>query len=105
MGLFMAGLPLISAVECGSVPTDGCTITQNTTFTQGTYNLPNGIGFDSQFGLLLDCNGATLIGSGSSNGITLDASNRINIKNCMIKNYSKEKQHIARYGESYIEYS
>ena len=33
----------ISAIECGSVPTNNCDVTQNTTFIQGNYSLPNGI--------------------------------------------------------------
>ncbi len=33
--LVLAFSPLAGATECGPVPTDGCTITQKTTFQEG----------------------------------------------------------------------
>src|SRR3989344_3290206 len=56
-------ISLVSAVECGSVPSNGCTVSQSTTFQLGTYNLPSGISIVSN-NVVLDCNGATLQGGG-----------------------------------------
>ena len=41
--IFLVSAKLSSAVECGSVPTNFCGVTQNTEFNQGTYNFPDGI--------------------------------------------------------------
>jgi len=76
-----------SAVECGSVPTNGCSVTQNTTFNQGTYNLPNGINIGMS-NTLLNCNGSTLVGSSSNNGINNDYYDNTVITNCIVKNYT-----------------
>lgn len=79
----------VSAVECSSVPTDGCTISTDTTFDTGIYNLPNGIEFPKDNNdNLLNCNGSILIGSGLDNGIHLNGADRNIIENCIIKNYS-----------------
>lgn len=76
----------VSAVECGSVPTNGCVVTQNTVFQQGTYNLPNGIRIENN-SLTLDCNGATLIGTNNiGTGIYINI-NSTWVKNCIIKSY------------------
>ena len=81
-------LSIISAVECGSIPTNGCTVTQNTTFVQGNYSLPNGINLEGD-NIILDCNNAFLQGSGGSTfGILVDGDNDFNkIVNCYISNY------------------
>ena len=50
------------------VPTDGMTITSDTSFCPGTYSIPNGITISSD-NLVLDCNSAHLQGSGAGNGI------------------------------------
>lgn len=76
-----------SAVECGSVPTDNCDVTQSTTFAQGNYSLPNGINI-TVFGVTLDCNGSTLIGSGGGNGINIRGQDNVIVKNCIIQNYT-----------------
>ncbi|MBI2576065.1 right-handed parallel beta-helix repeat-containing protein [Candidatus Woesearchaeota archaeon] len=80
-----------SAMECGSVPTDGCTVTVRTTFTPGTYFLPNGITIKKS-GITLDCNQATLLGGGNKTGIKVKGGfqkkvERSTIKNCIVKNY------------------
>ena len=79
----------VSAVECGSIPTDGCIITQNTTFNTGAYNLPNGINLETH-GITLDCNNSVLIGGASSSkGIELYGDRYQNvIKNCNMNNYT-----------------
>lgn len=79
----------VSAVECGSIPTNGCTITQNTNFTNGTYNLPSGVRIITS-GITLDCQNSTLIGDGGvfSYGILLQGSYNSNtIKNCNFEGY------------------
>jgi parallel beta-helix repeat protein len=82
----------VLAVECGKTPTDGCSVTQTTTFTKGTYSLPNGIHIDAS-DLTLDCSGATLLGSGVAgvSGIVLLGTARedITIKNCNVSDYAK----------------
>ncbi len=83
------------ASECGSVPTDGCSITTSTTFTPGIYNLPSGMKIYGASNIVLDCNGAILNGAGysGSNGMfTYDTTMplplaNVTIKNCIIKNY------------------
>ena len=78
---------LAYAVECGSIPTDGCTITQDTTFNPGVYNLDYGIRISAS-NILLDCNGATLQGNGGSEGIEIYyLQSNIGIKNCIVKDY------------------
>ncbi|NQZ85830.1 MAG: right-handed parallel beta-helix repeat-containing protein, partial [Nanoarchaeales archaeon] len=49
------------------VPTNGMVINSDTLLCEGEYNLPFGLNMD--FNSTLNCNGATLIGSGSGNGI------------------------------------
>lgn len=79
---------IVFALECGPQPTNGCTITKNTTFNHDTYYLPNGISI-SNSSVTLDCNGAVLLGYGSSHGIRVfEAQNNCTIKNCNIKNFS-----------------
>ena len=92
MFVLVLGIQFALAVECGSAPTDGCEVTTNTVFTPGNYNLPNGLVINAS-SVSLDCNGATLNGSGvdSAVGIYMDGSvgNRDfnTIKNCNIQNY------------------
>ncbi|MDA1197212.1 MAG: hypothetical protein O2779_04580 [Nanoarchaeota archaeon] len=79
------------AEECGSNPNNknGCTVSENTTFTPGTYPLSLGIKINAK-NIELDCNGATLQGSGSGTGIAVDDIDKTDnnmIKNCNIKNY------------------
>lgn len=78
----------VSAMECGSTPTDGCVVTVNTTFNAGTYYLPNGIEINAS-NIVLDCNGATLEGSniGHSKGVHINNNKNNIIKNCVIKKY------------------
>ncbi|MBU0615515.1 MAG: hypothetical protein KJ601_05455 [Nanoarchaeota archaeon] len=97
------------AVECGTVPTDGCILSTDTTFTPGTYNLPNGIKIRTS-GVDLDCNGATIQGSGGGSGITIDNSQYFygpdswSIKNCNIEDYGHgitiSNPYICCYSES-----
>ena len=68
------------------IPTDGMTITENTTFCPGTYNLPNGITIEAD-NIKLDCDGAVLNGTGSGNGIYLYYKQNNIIRNCTARNY------------------
>ena len=79
----------VSAVECGSTPTDGCTVTVNTVFTPGTYNLPNGITVGAN-DVVLDCNYAVLVGDTTHIGITINSKNHNIIKNCYVKGYYRD---------------
>jgi parallel beta-helix repeat protein len=84
-----------NALSCGGIPTDGCNITQNTVFSPGTYNLPNGIRLNTTFigAITLDCNGATLVGNYGNTffrvweGYPNLKDFNLTIKNCIIKNY------------------
>lgn len=68
----------------------------NTTLCPGTYNVRDGLVVANLF-VTLDCNGATLVGNGSSIGVyvgrggTTDYSYQpyITVKNCNIQNYNK----------------
>ena len=77
-----------AAVECGSVPTDGCYVTRNTTFIPGTYYLPNGITIAANE-VVLDGNGSTLVGvkDGWHTGIYAHRQNMVTIKNLTITGY------------------
>ncbi len=78
--------------ECDTTPTDNCDVTKNTTFANNVYVLPNGIDICSP-GITLDCNTATLNGSGpiilnnKVNGITLNSVSNSTIKNCNVEGY------------------
>jgi len=87
IGLVLCALS-VSAVECGSVPTDGCVVTVDTTFTPGTYNLPNGISIGAN-DITLDCNSAKIFGGGSNSGIFMQSRSRNLIKNCVIQNFTR----------------
>ena len=74
--------------DCCTTPTNGMSITENTTFCKGTYNLPNGISIDADY-VALDCNNATLIGSFGANGITMSYIDGAEITMCNIYNYDE----------------
>ncbi len=78
----------VGAVECGSTPTNGCDITQNTTFIYGNYTLVNGVNLMAS-NITLDCSGSTLIGSGFVfSGINVLGNRDSNIiKNCNVEGY------------------
>ncbi len=88
-----------TAAECGSIPTNGCTITQNTTFNPGTYIFNDSISIIAN-NVTLDCNGATIKGiTGSTwpppnntdfSGIEIGNNYNIIIKNCNMKNWVYE---------------
>jgi parallel beta-helix repeat protein len=70
--------------ECLTTPTDGCTVSSSTTFNLATYTI-TGISVVGN-NVILDCNGATLLGSNSYTGIFVNGTNAT-IKNCKIFNY------------------
>ena len=72
-----------------TIPTDNMIITKNTTFCQGTYDLPNGIEIGGD-NIVLDCDGAVLDGSrlSDSYGIYVFQKSNVKIKNCRTRNYS-----------------
>jgi parallel beta-helix repeat protein len=68
------------------IPTDGMIITEDTTFCEGEYYLPNGIEI-VEWDVTLDCNGATLNGDYTNEiGILIGEGNII-VENCNINNY------------------
>ncbi len=76
-------------IQCGSIPTNGCDANVNVTFTPGTYNLPNGIDVCLD-NIIVNCNGATLVGQGDNSiGITVHKSN-VTIENCNLREYYTE---------------
>lgn len=87
-----------NAIECGVIPTDGCFITQSTTFTTGNYFFPSGISILAD-NIILNCNNAVLRGnatkiwiSGTTRlqeiGIFVNGTN-VTIRNCELNNYSE----------------
>jgi nitrous oxidase accessory protein len=67
------------SLVCGDVvPTDGMTIRTSTRFLQGTYNLPNGVVAGAN-NIVIDMNGAVLIGKGTGQGFGLSIENRVNV--------------------------
>lgn len=88
--IFVSGFSIVSAVECGNVPTDNCVVNYNTTFDTGIYTLTNGIKINSS-NILLDCNGSTLrsgaSGYSGTTGINFQSKDFVTIKNCIIESY------------------
>lgn len=88
----------VYAVECGSVPTDRCVITRDTTFQEGSYQLVYGILVIGN-NIVFNCNNALLEGIGNnsvdcSSGICYDypgiyvvRGNNNTITNCNLHNY------------------
>ena len=76
-----------SPTDC-IVPTNGMTITSDTTFCSGTYYLPDGITISGN-DVVLDCNDATLFASPDSYSWGIyTSSSRITIFNCNLEDYS-----------------
>jgi len=76
--------------ECGSIPTANCDVTQDTTFTTGTYDISHGVDICAN-DITLDCNGALLKNPDLSGfnryGISLRDFNGALIKNCKLNHY------------------
>jgi len=98
--VFLVLVGSVFAVECGSVPTNGCTVSVDTTFEPGTYDLPgtssDGTGIYINDSVILDCNGAVLntprINLGSVGGIT--------IKNCVFNIGNPNRRFITLSGDN-----
>jgi len=69
-----------------TTPTNDQSLTQNTMFTDGTFNLPDGVTFGDVDNIELHCRGQTLNGSGSGVGIQTWKEN-LTIRDCLITNY------------------
>jgi parallel beta-helix repeat protein len=65
---------------------DGLGVSSNENFCIGDYNLSSGISIGAN-GVVLDCNGSTLIGQGSGNGIHNLKHDNVEIRNCNVLNY------------------
>lgn len=85
----MAGTGCFSGFdpECADQLVDGCDVRQNTSFPPGEHVLP--FGLDICGGVTLDCQGATLVGDGSWNGIRLEGVEGATVRNCVVKNYTE----------------
>ena len=94
-----------SAIECNSIPTDGCTVTHNTIFIQNNYSLPRGITINEN-NVFLDCSNSILDGEHSfQNGITIFQKKNVTIKNCNIQNYERANLLVRESEEAKIENS
>lgn len=69
-----------------TVPTDGMTITSDTTLAPGTYILPNGLTIAAD-NVTLNGNGARLIGSGAGAGVTVKGRSGVKVKGLGISGY------------------
>jgi len=67
-------------------PVNGMRIRKKLKLCPGTYNLANGIRIDID-NVVIDCNGATIRGSGSGTGIYVLDRKGITLKNCNVQNY------------------
>jgi len=83
-------------VECGSIPTDDCRVTKDTTFKKGYYDFLRGVEIVGS-NIILDCNGAMFNGErGWDNvGITSYGVN-VTIKNCNVTKYTNAGIRLAR---------
>lgn len=85
--LSLAFTPIASKAQTDCIkPYDGMNLVQNTVLCAGTYNLPNGINITAD-NVTLDCNGASLVGSGGSNGIEVRNYNNVTVRNCDVSSY------------------
>ena len=74
--------------ECGSNPSDGCDVRQDTTFIGGTYSLPNGIDL-CNIDITLDCNNSLLSGNFFNKNVGIsNFGGRNTITGCIIKDYT-----------------
>ena len=74
-----------------TVPTDDLYINGSTTLCPGVYNIPDagatGVIIINADDIVLDCNGATITGTGSGYGIWNNGHDNVTIKNCVVTNY------------------
>lgn len=85
---FVFAASFVFGAECGPEPTEGCFISASIVFNPGIYKLGNSVRIAND-DVVLDCNGATLLGDGSGYGIDVLAErNNYTIKNCNIMNFS-----------------
>lgn len=84
----------INALPCEN-PRDGMTVTKDTMFCKGTFNLPNGIIVNPR--VMLNCNGAVLNQEVPMAKTGIKAGSGSQIKNCVIKGYTYG---IQTYGNS-----
>lgn len=75
------------AVECGNVPTSGCYINKDTTFSTGTYSINLGVVINKS-NVVLDCNNSWLYGPTLNFGIRVQDKTGVTIKNCRLTHYN-----------------
>jgi len=71
------------SLECGSIPTEGCVVTTDTTFVPGTYNLTDGITIAAD-DVTLDCSGSTIGGwdVDATKGLIINSRSNVLVRNC-----------------------
>lgn len=100
--IFMIGFVSAKCV----VPTDGMIITEDTTFCDGEYYLPNGVIIKGN-NVVLDCGNAKLIGNGTvsyyNSGIEVSSYSSYNtIRRCNVSNYTNGFS-INGYSNTFVE--
>jgi parallel beta-helix repeat protein len=84
--IFLLIAPAVLAIECGNMPTSSCSVSQDTTFSQGIYSVNLGI-IINKSNLVLDCNNSWIYGANLNFGIRAQDKTGITIKNCKLTNY------------------
>lgn len=88
VGIFSVSSMAFAQSSC-TTPLDGMTITEDTIFCEGTYDLPNGLSIGADE-VILDCNGAVIDGGltmVNNYGIYAENRKEVTVKNCELKNY------------------
>nr|QNO56450.1 hypothetical protein OHJJKADD_00023 [Methanosarcinales archaeon ANME-1 ERB7] len=87
------------------IPTDDLYINEDTTLCPGTYDIPDagaiGVIIINADDVVLDCNGATIRGTGSGDGIYNYGFDNVTIMNCNVMNY-RHGIHVRTYADHNI---
>ena len=87
------------------IPTDDLYINEDTTLCPGTYDIPDagaiGVIIINADDVVLDCNGATIRGTGSGDGIYNYGFDNVTIMNCNVMNY-RRGIHVRTYADHNI---
>lgn len=100
LGIIVLFSGIGSAVECGAIPTNNCTVSVSTTFNTDTYFLNGSTATNTGAiningsNLELNCNSSTFIGNFTTNGYFIYSSARQNltIRNCISNSYYRHYQ-------------
>jgi hypothetical protein len=112
LGMMFLGVGGVCAVECGTVPIDGCTATKSITFDTGIYYFNTSIGaigVTNTNDTIVDCNYSKFIGnwngsvSDSTRGIKFQNVSNITLKNCYFENYFRGVYFLLGVNNTYFE--